>query len=65
VLTWRQLGLHAKPIFLLNVDGYWDPLVALLDRVVADGFAAPSLRDFVTVVPDVEALDAAIAAAAG
>ena len=30
VLTWRQLGLHAKPVFLLNVNGYWDPLLALL-----------------------------------
>ncbi len=30
VLTWRQLGLHAKPVFLLNVEGYWDPLLTLL-----------------------------------
>ena len=30
VLTWRQLGLHAKPVYLLNVAGYWGPLRALL-----------------------------------
>ena len=38
VLTWRQLGLHAKPVLLLNVNGYWDPLLALLDHVVGGGF---------------------------
>ena len=39
VLTWRQLGLHDKPIFLLSIDGYWQPLEALLDHVIAEGFA--------------------------
>ncbi|SMC41929.1 TIGR00730 family Rossman fold protein [Primorskyibacter flagellatus] len=48
VLTWRQLGLHAKPIVLLNVNGYWDPLQALLDHVIARGFADASLAAFVT-----------------
>ena len=55
VLTWRQLGLHAKPIVVVNVEGYWDPFLALLGRVVADGFADASLLDFVTVVPDADA----------
>ena len=50
VLTWRQLGLHDKPIVLISVDGFWDPLVGLLDHVIAQGFADASLRDFVTVV---------------
>jgi hypothetical protein len=50
VLTWRQLGLHRKPLILLNVDGYWDPFVALLGHVVARGFAAGSLLGFLTVV---------------
>ncbi|SHH32213.1 TIGR00730 family Rossman fold protein [Marivita hallyeonensis] len=48
VLTWRQLGLHAKPIFLLSVEGYWDPLTTLLDHVVDHGFADASLLDFVS-----------------
>ena len=58
VLTWRQLGLHAKPLILVNVEGYWDPLLALLDHVIAQGFADPSMRAFVQVVPDADkALD--------
>ena len=43
VLTWAQLGLHAKPIVLLNVAGYWDPLIALIDHIIAQGFADESL----------------------
>jgi uncharacterized protein (TIGR00730 family) len=60
VLTWRQLGLHDKPILLLNTGGYWDPLRALLDHVVAEGFADASLLQFVQTVPDVAALMAAL-----
>ena len=60
VLTWRQLGLHAKPIFLLDIDGYWAPLTALIDHVVAEGFAEPSLRGFVTPVADVARLAQAL-----
>jgi uncharacterized protein (TIGR00730 family) len=47
VLTWRQLGLHGKPIILLSVDDYWAPLTALLDHVVDQGFADASLLGFV------------------
>jgi uncharacterized protein (TIGR00730 family) len=36
--TWTQLGLHDKPNALLNVDGYYDPLIAFLDRAVSEGF---------------------------
>lgn len=60
VLTWRQLGLHDKPIFLLNVQGYWQPLTDLLDHVIAQGFAEPSLRDFYRVIDDVPALVVAL-----
>ena len=56
VLTWRQLGLHQKPIFLLNIEGYWNPLVALIDHVIGEGFADPSLRGFVKPVTDVDQL---------
>ncbi len=58
VLTWRQLGLHAKPIYILNSGGYWGPLAALIDHVIAHGFAEPSLRGFYTLLPDLGALDA-------
>ena len=52
VLTWRQLGLHEKPVVLINTQGYWDPLVGLLDHVVARGFADATLLDYLTVTPD-------------
>lgn len=55
VLTWAQIGLHKKPIYLLNIKGYWTPLVDLLQHIVAQGFADPSVLDFVTVVESVEA----------
>ncbi len=54
VLTWRQLGLHDKPIVLLDNDGFWEPLKALLAHVVSEGFAESSLLDFVQSAPDVE-----------
>ena len=44
VLTWAQLGLHAKRIVLLDSDGYWRPLLALIEHVIAEGFADASLR---------------------
>ncbi|WP_380052925.1 TIGR00730 family Rossman fold protein [Falsihalocynthiibacter sp. SS001] len=50
VLTWRQLGLHAKPIYLLSPNGYWEPLVKLVDHIIDQGFADASLRDFIQIV---------------
>jgi hypothetical protein len=46
-VTWTQLGLHAKPCGLLNVKGFYDPLLALFDRAVADGFVSPDNRGIV------------------
>lgn len=60
VLTWAQIGLHGKPILLLDVAGYWQPLLALLDHIIAEGFATLSLRDLFRLVPDVAALEAAL-----
>jgi uncharacterized protein (TIGR00730 family) len=60
VLTWAQIGLHRKPILLLDVDGYWQPLLRLLDHVVAEGFADASLLRHFQTVPDVLALEAAL-----
>lgn len=57
VLTWRQLELHEKPIVLANINGYWDPLVGLVDHVIDQGFADASLRDFVQVVDDLASLE--------
>ena len=63
VVTWRQLGLHGKPIILLNIAGYWQPLLDLLRHVVAQGFADPTLLGYITTVDDVGALEAALRAA--
>lgn len=53
VLTWRQLGLHAKPVYLLSTGGYWDPLLALLEHIVHEGFAERSFLDYLEAVPSV------------
>jgi len=58
VLTWAQIGLHHKPIYLLNVESYWNPLLTLIDHAIAEGFAGPSLKSHFTVLPDVRALSA-------
>jgi len=47
VLTWSQLGFHPKPCGLLNVAGYYDPLLALFDRGVDEGFIPPQHRALV------------------
>ena len=60
VLTWAQIGLHGKPILLLDVDGYWQPLVGLIDHVIAEGFADAGLRRHFQVVPNVAGLETAL-----
>ncbi len=55
VLTWRQLGLHAKPVIIVNTNGYWDKLIGLLQHVVASGFAGDDILDFFQTVPDAKA----------
>jgi len=56
VLTWAQLGLHDKPIYLVDVNGYWQPLLGLVDHVIDRGFADASLRGYITVVAGPAAL---------
>ena len=63
VLTWAQIGLHKKPIFLLNTDNYWQPLIHLLDHVIEQGFADASLQGHFVVVNDVYELTAGLLAA--
>lgn len=53
VITWRQLGLHDKPIVIVDQDGYWQPLELLMRHVVQKGFAAPALHGLYTIVPDI------------
>jgi uncharacterized protein (TIGR00730 family) len=61
VLTWAQIGLHRRPIWVIDVDGYWQPLLALMDHIIAQGFADASLRDLFTVLDGVDGLKAAMA----
>ncbi|HEY7362315.1 MAG TPA: TIGR00730 family Rossman fold protein [Streptosporangiaceae bacterium] len=45
--TWSQLGLHSKPVVLLDVDGFWAPLVSQLDRMAGTGLLKPASRDLI------------------
>ncbi len=50
IATWSQLGLHAKPIILVDADGFWSPLLAWLDTAVDAGFIKPANRAIVASV---------------
>jgi uncharacterized protein (TIGR00730 family) len=54
VLTWAQLDLHDKPIVLMNVAGYWDPLIGLIDHMITNGFADLSLKSLFTITHSAE-----------
>ena len=62
VLSWRTLGLHTKPIVIVDQGGYWGPLEALLRSVVEGGFAERTHLDHVAFVRNVEDVLPAIAA---
>ena len=64
VATWSQLGLHSKPVVLLNVDGFWGPLVAQLDRMVGTGLLKPASRDLMRQARSAEEALAVLTAAA-
>jgi hypothetical protein len=56
VVSWAQLGLHAKPIGLLGVGGYWDDLLRWLDGAVTAGFVAPAYRGMILEAADLDEL---------
>ena len=56
ILTWKKLGLHNKPIIIFNQEGYWNPLLALIDGTIADHFSQPADRALFRVVDTVEGL---------
>ncbi|ESY94607.1 TIGR00730 family Rossman fold protein [Mesorhizobium sp. LNHC229A00] len=60
IMTWAQLGHHRKPIVFGNVNGFWDPMTALLDHMAAEGFIHTAQRVKPLVVNDPEAIVAAI-----
>ena len=55
-LTWSQLGLHTKPVGLLDVEGYWRPLVAFARHATEEGFVRESDLASIAVAGDVDAL---------
>lgn len=61
VLSWRNLRLHAKPVWLMGDEGFWDPFLALLRHTVDTGFSAPEILTHVRYLPDTDALAAALA----
>lgn len=61
-MTWRELGIHDKPIWLLGDNGYWAPLLALLGHLASEGFAPPDLDRLAIALPDLAALDAQLSA---
>lgn len=61
ILTWGQLGFHQKPMGLLNVNGFYDPLLAMFDRAVADGFLRPENRAMALADTDIVRLLAQMA----
>ncbi|XP_074276453.1 cytokinin riboside 5'-monophosphate phosphoribohydrolase LOG8 [Silene latifolia] len=60
MITWAQLGIHKKPVGLLNVAGYYDCLLQLFDNGVKEGFIKPEARDIVLSAPSAEELLAKI-----
>ncbi len=55
-ITWGQLGIHRKPVGLLNVAGYYDPLIAMIDRAIEEGFILPRYRNLFVASPGVDEL---------
>ncbi|MBK8209855.1 MAG: TIGR00730 family Rossman fold protein [Rhodospirillales bacterium] len=49
LITWRQLRLHDSPIIVLDVEGYWAPLLKLIDATIAAGFADPATTELFMV----------------
>jgi len=56
VLTWAQLGIHSKPCALLNVDGFYDPLLSLMNHAVEESFVRAAHRDLILVETEPAAL---------
>ncbi|MCL4142028.1 UNVERIFIED_CONTAM: hypothetical protein GTU68_000636 [Idotea baltica] len=54
ILSWAQLGLHKKPVGLLNVNGFYEPLIAQLDLMVREGFLKQTNREIVQISGSIE-----------
>jgi uncharacterized protein (TIGR00730 family) len=63
IVTWKQLGLHDKPIVVVNHQGFWDPLIELIDHQVAAGYVRSGHAQLFTVVDRVDQVFDTLAAA--
>ena len=63
VLTWAQLGLHNRPIIVANIEGYWQPMLTMLDHVIASGFADANLRSLFCVAQTVDEIESVLRSA--
>lgn len=63
VLSWKRLGLHGKPVIFLNVEGFWDALVAVLEHSIGTGMTPGDFRSAWSVCDTVEDVVAALEAA--
>lgn len=54
MLTWAQLGRHSQPIVIANLNGFWDPLIEILDHIIKAGFARSDIRRIYAVVDRIE-----------
>lgn len=54
ILTWKQLGLHGKPVVLVDEFGFWDPLLVMIDKMIESGFIAPRHRNLFAVAAKAE-----------
>ncbi|XP_019186661.1 PREDICTED: cytokinin riboside 5'-monophosphate phosphoribohydrolase LOG7-like [Ipomoea nil] len=56
VITWAQLGIHSKPVGLLNVEGYYNSLLSFIDKAVDEGFISPTARRIIVSAPTAKQL---------
>lgn len=56
ILTWKQLGLHEKPIIIADIDGYWRHLTELIDHMIAQSYARPEHRQLFQVIDSIDEL---------
>lgn len=62
ILTWKQLGLHEKPVIIADIGGYWQHLTNLIDHMIAENYAKPENRALFQVIDNIEELLPALSA---
>lgn len=61
IMTWKQLGLHEKPVVFVNINGYWDSLFAMMDKIAEEQFSGAESKNLCQIITTVEELAAALA----